>query len=828
MLVRKTSCYGFVIQKLCRTVLICLYCIAFSTLSSYADDEGLPNPLYTPLAPLNLGLDSAPGSELVDIVFVIDGSGSIDENEFLLQKEGIKNCIVGNNAFIPSDGTVAIAVIQFSDSVNTEIHLTTIDSPSTAATIADDIDDITWMDGSTYLALGMQRAIDVFKGEEDHEGAHGSSRLRVISTDGSTYYQSECLALGVDIRTGTGAAAGLVPATICTVLVGQNCEYPPAAYVTFLKQLANTEDSADPGPGPVYPDQPIGHYTCAYDFEHPLVPVTDYVLLCQNCLCGIIPLADDCNNNSVPDECETDCNANGVPDDCDTYSGTSGDCNYNAIPDECETQDCNGNNTFDPCEGVLSVCPDADDPQNLHIRRCLTACDIHFWADVDNDCDVDLADFAEFQRCYGGDGVYINDTYTNPSCCHRFDSDCDGCISIVDYAAFVFVMYKSGPNIPGFPNCAALGPNQYQYPYPPPIVLDSDSDGIADLSDNCPYAYNPMQQDADVDGLGDACDNCPTVSNVDQADTDADGVGDACDVCPGYDDLDDADADGIPDDCDNCPAVSNAAQADWDSDGLGDECDPDDDNDGILDDGDGSGMQDNPCTCGNATNCDDNCPYDYNPDQADWNCDGLGDVCDPWNPPPGEAMSGGGETPSATGTQMYLVDSATGYSTVTLPAQGGTLTVDLVMASDQPILAFEGRLAADAADVVQIGTAENAIQVALSAAETAEEAATTATVTEWTDTFDAFLSEVSTGDTALGAEVDKAYGQLFVTDATIGDATLVAREPGQYTVATLTLHIAAQPGSYRITFAAGYVLTTDGSMTTLHSGPALEVTVSEK
>jgi hypothetical protein len=48
---------------------------------------------------------------------------------------------------------------------------------------------------------------------------------------------------------------------------------------------------------------------------------------------------------------------------------------------------------------------------------------------------------------------------------------------------------------------------------------------------------------------------------------------------------------------------------DNDQDGSPDFCDDDDDNDGILD-------------------VDDNCPFDSNNDQADADCDGVGDVCD--------------------------------------------------------------------------------------------------------------------------------------------------------------------------------------------------------
>lgn len=37
---------------------------------------------------------------------------------------------------------------------------------------------------------------------------------------------------------------------------------------------------------------------------------------------------------------------------------------------------------------------------------------------------------------------------------------------------------------------------------------DSDSDGLANAEDNCPFDYNPNQDDEDQDGIGDECDDC--------------------------------------------------------------------------------------------------------------------------------------------------------------------------------------------------------------------------------------------------------------------------------------------------------------------------------
>ena len=48
----------------------------------------------------------------------------------------------------------------------------------------------------------------------------------------------------------------------------------------------------------------------------------------------------------------------------------------------------------------------------------------------------------------------------------------------------------------------------------------------------------------------------------------------------------------MPDDLDNCPDTPNDDQADWDDDGIGDVCDSDDDNDGILDDYDDCPFED--------------------------------------------------------------------------------------------------------------------------------------------------------------------------------------------------------------------------------------------
>ncbi len=126
---------------------------------------------------------------------------------------------------------------------------------------------------------------------------------------------------------------------------------------------------------------------------------------------------------------------------------------------------------------------------------------------------------------------------------------------------------------------------------------DEDGDGIDDVDDNCPTAFNLDQADTDDDGVGDACDDCRDEPNDDQGDEDQDGAGDVCDLCPQDATVttEDADDDGLGDACDVCPDAFDPDQTDTDGDGVGDAC--------------------------------DNCPQVANADQADDDQDGIGNAC---------------------------------------------------------------------------------------------------------------------------------------------------------------------------------------------------------
>jgi hypothetical protein len=185
-------------------------------------------------------------------------------------------------------------------------------------------------------------------------------------------------------------------------------------------------------------------------------------------------------------------------------------------------------------------------------------------------------------------------------------------------------------------------PTLIGFPLPTQISVESMTNAEVAVLGPC--------QDADGDLIDDRVDNCPLVANFDQTNTDAldqdgdgrsgedaidaadndgdtkvdedppgDAEGDACDP--------DDDNDGVVDDSDNCRVDVNPGQANADGDAEGDVCDDDDDNDTVVDD-------------------DDNCPNQANADQADSDADGVGDACDTSPSPTATPTS----TPSATAT----------------------------------------------------------------------------------------------------------------------------------------------------------------------------------
>jgi len=105
----------------------------------------------------------------------------------------------------------------------------------------------------------------------------------------------------------------------------------------------------------------------------------------------------------------------------------------------------------------------------------------------------------------------------------------------------------------------------FVWAFDPAMKKDSDTDGVPDVSDNCPTVSNPLQENTDLDLQGDACD----------ADDDNDGITDnSGDDCPrnGQFNWTSTQDFAVPDN-----------SSDWDRDGCKDDAEDNDiDNDGVL------------------------------------------------------------------------------------------------------------------------------------------------------------------------------------------------------------------------------------------------------
>mgnify|MGYP000197477038 CR=1 FL=1 len=101
------------------------------------------------------------------------------------------------------------------------------------------------------------------------------------------------------------------------------------------------------------------------------------------------------------------------------------------------------------------------------------------------------------------------------------------------------------------------------------ILIGAYNDNTGGTNAGSAYLYLP-QIDTDGDGIADSTDNCPADANPDQLDTDGDGQGDICDFTPNGD----TDGDGVDNLVDNCPGLFNPGQEDNDGDGIGNVCDP--------------------------------------------------------------------------------------------------------------------------------------------------------------------------------------------------------------------------------------------------------------
>ncbi|XP_078580606.1 uncharacterized protein LOC144864418 isoform X3 [Branchiostoma floridae x Branchiostoma japonicum] len=143
-----------------------------------------------------------------DLVFLLDGSGSVGSINFDLVKTFTKNVIQN---FDISETATRVAVVQYSDQFSTEFSL---DAFSTKNEIYNAIDNISYLTGGTFTGFAidfvMQSVFTTISGERD-----GYPNLLVVVTDG----------LSTDDVSGPAATARAQGVTIYAVGVGSDIDF---------------------------------------------------------------------------------------------------------------------------------------------------------------------------------------------------------------------------------------------------------------------------------------------------------------------------------------------------------------------------------------------------------------------------------------------------------------------------------------------------------------------------------------------------------------------------------------------------------------------------
>lgn len=285
---------------------------------------------------------------------------------------------------------------------------------------------------------------------------------------------------------------------------------------------------------------------------------------------GIVP---DCNGSGTPDSCDIawgfsgDCNSNDRPDECDIADGTSADCNANGLPDECDI----ANGTSDDTNG--SGVP--DECEFLRINEVLLdPADDHNGDGLidDNDQYVEIVNFTDAAVDLTG-GLILNDgstwhvftgTVLDPGCVILVFTDAAGTAS---YPPAIAASASVGDPL------ATPGPGLTRT-----ITLFESVGGGYQWADDVTFGNEVVDNDgvsltrcADLVGGWELHNDDESPCYTGQSNRFSPGRMIDGTVFPG-DCAEDADGDGILDIFDNCD-LFNPDQADCNGNGIGDVCD---------------------------------------------------------------------------------------------------------------------------------------------------------------------------------------------------------------------------------------------------------------
>ncbi len=163
--------------------------------------------LFTPQSPLT-------GSLRVELVFCLDGSGSITASDWSVLRQGIAEAILDPST-VPPDGSVAVAIVQFGNSAQVQIPRTVIDSPVAAGALASQVLALPKFGGGTNTAAGIAASTDAIA-----PGDAAAKQVICVVTDGAANSQlaafeaaQAAIAAGIEeidvIGVGAASAANL-------------------------------------------------------------------------------------------------------------------------------------------------------------------------------------------------------------------------------------------------------------------------------------------------------------------------------------------------------------------------------------------------------------------------------------------------------------------------------------------------------------------------------------------------------------------------------------------------------------------------------------------
>ncbi|KAM8810908.1 collagen alpha-6(VI) chain [Eudromia elegans] len=118
--------------------------------------------------------------QLADLVFLIDGSESISENNFSIMKNFMKGIV---DSFVVSKDDVHVGVVQYSQDPQKEFSLKDF---YTSTSIKEQIDKIAQLKSSTYTGKGLRFVRSLFEPANGGRIRQGVSQNLIVITDGES------------------------------------------------------------------------------------------------------------------------------------------------------------------------------------------------------------------------------------------------------------------------------------------------------------------------------------------------------------------------------------------------------------------------------------------------------------------------------------------------------------------------------------------------------------------------------------------------------------------------------------------------------------------